>query len=222
MCAADKFVAVSGGIAAQILWRVWRRLSGYVSLSAPCQGAGRTGLDTGRIQTVGDPAFAHIAFIDLVRFRVIAGNFKRTGRNAFLAADALVVIKTDGLGIFVVVKSAAGANRHTGRIGAVHAGFLAEEPFDIALLIHIILELNEHPGVGLQVKADSGRCPCFPSVAAFSAFHCLQASWQPRQAVHFESSYNLIFSAILLHPLLHNIHHEGFALRNHGVGVADG
>ena len=80
-----------------------------------------------------DAVIAEIAFVNLVRLCIIAGNVEGTGRNTFLAADALVLMNPHR-SHRRVIEGAAGADLHAGRIGAVHAAVLPEEPFEISPL----------------------------------------------------------------------------------------
>jgi hypothetical protein len=48
------------------------------------------------------------------------------------------------------MKSAAGANSHAGRVGAMHTGLFAEQPSGITFRSYIILKMYNHIGISLQ------------------------------------------------------------------------
>jgi len=149
MCAAYEFIAVYIGVAAQLLYAGFGSFDGLF-LIQPLQSAGRTGLDAGRSQIVGNSCFAHIAFKNFLCLFIVLGHFKGTGGNTFLAPDAFFPVHTHRTEFFIIVKSPAGTYRHAGGIGTMHAGFLPENPSDIAFWCDIILKVNNHIRIVLQ------------------------------------------------------------------------
>jgi hypothetical protein len=76
---------------------------------------------------------------------------KRTGVDAFLAADTSVIMDIHRTEIRVI-QGLGGADLDTGRVGAVHAAVFSEQPFQFAVLIDMLLEANKRPGVPLQIR----------------------------------------------------------------------
>jgi hypothetical protein len=54
--------------------------------------------------------------------------------------------------IFRVIKGATGAHLDAGRIGAVHAAVLPEEPLEVALVGGVFLKADQSPGVPLEIR----------------------------------------------------------------------
>ena len=144
---ADKFVAIDIGISPQLLDPGIGLLS-HDFFPADGQRPRRAGLDAGGRFVTPQAIVAEVAFVNLIRLPVVAGDIEGTGGNAFLAAYTAGGIQSHRSELRVV-EGAAGADLHTGRIGAVHAAVLPEEPFKGPLVTDIFLEADQRPGVPL-------------------------------------------------------------------------
>ena len=148
MGAVDELVAVNVGVATQFLGPLVGQLQ-HIRLVAKPQGTRRTGFDTARLQGRLDAGQTEVAFVDLVRGLIVAGNVEGTGRHTLLTTDAPLMIDTDG-SIFGVIKRSAGTGLDAGRIGTMHAAIFPEEPLH-AVFISDFLEPDQGPGIGLKV-----------------------------------------------------------------------
>ncbi|OPY10001.1 MAG: hypothetical protein A4E67_00723 [Syntrophaceae bacterium PtaB.Bin038] len=146
---ADELVAVDVGIPAQFLHPLFGRLEHHV-LASDREGPRGAGQHAGRLPACLKPCVAEVALGDPVLRPVVPGDLEGAGRDTVLAADTEVLFQPDGAE-FRVEESPRRADLHAGRIGAVHAAVLAEEPFEIPLRVHVFLEADERPGVPLQV-----------------------------------------------------------------------
>ncbi|OQB55385.1 MAG: hypothetical protein BWX99_01394 [Deltaproteobacteria bacterium ADurb.Bin151] len=115
------------------------------------QGTGRAGLHARRHMAFFNAAVTQIAFINFVRLCIVLGNMERTGRHAFLAADALVVMDTHGFHRGIIQRP-AGTDFHTGCVRAVHASVFPENPLEVSVFIFIFLKADKRPGIPLQIR----------------------------------------------------------------------
>src|SRR5690625_291365 len=110
----------------------------HVLFGAEYNGAGRTGLDTGRLLPHGDTIRTQRAFVHPVVRRVDAGNVERTPRYAIAAADAVFLMKIDDAVRVLNDGTGCRTRFQATRIFAVHAAILANQPLQAAFRVLVL------------------------------------------------------------------------------------
>ena len=77
---------------------------------------------------------------------------------------------------FGVIQGLGRTDLDAGRIGAVHAAVLSEQPFDVAAPVFNLLEADQRPGVPLQVRRILVTSEVIGLARPACSFHCLQAT----------------------------------------------
>src|SRR5690242_19760467 len=111
--------------------KLLRALSGevqHVILRTEMQAAGRTRLDTGRLEPFTNAVAAERALKDAMRLRIHLRNIKGAARDAVAAADAIRLLEVhDAIGV-LNDGAVCRTRREAPGLGAMHALVLAHKP----------------------------------------------------------------------------------------------
>ena len=154
MRAADAFRIVEPGIGEAALLQIFDaalRMLDHVFLGAEIDRLGRAGLGAGRSLSDGHPVRAERAFIGLVVHLGDARNVEGATLHAIAAADAVLRDEVDDAVLILHDGSGSRAGLEAARILAMHAAILADQPFQIALLVEVLGVAHQRPGVLGQV-----------------------------------------------------------------------
>ena len=124
----------------------------HVGLRAEHDRPGRASLHAGRLAADGDAVGAERAFVGFVVDLADTGNVERTALHAIAAADAVLADEVDDAVGVLHDCAGRGAGLEATRILAMHAAVLADQPFEIALVVVPFGEAHQRPGVGVEVE----------------------------------------------------------------------
>ena len=125
---------------------------GHVRLRAEHDRAGRTGLHAGRLFADRDAVGAERAFVGFVVDLADARNVERAALDAIAAADAVLADEVDDAVGVLHDRAGRRAGLEAARILAMHAAILADQPFEVALIVVPFGEAHQRPGVGIEVE----------------------------------------------------------------------
>src|SRR5580658_1356741 len=124
----------------------------HVGLRPEHDRPGRAGLDAGRLEADPDAVGAQGALVGLAIHRTDPRDVERAALHAVAAADAVLADEVDDAVGVLHDRAGRGAGLEAARILAVHAAVLADQPFEIALIIVPFGETHQRPGIGIEVE----------------------------------------------------------------------
>src|SRR5580693_8850239 len=128
------------------------RPGGHVRLRAEHDRAGRASLHAGGLLANRDAIGAEGAFVGFVVDFADARNVERAALDAIAAADAVLADEVDDAVSVLHDRAGRRAGLETARIFAMHAPILADQPFEVALIVVPFGEPHQRPGVGIEVE----------------------------------------------------------------------
>src|SRR5690625_6533699 len=134
----------------------------HVLFATKGNGAGGTGLDTGRLLADSDTVRTQGALVHLVVLFGHAWNIKRTTGNAVAAANAVVLVEVHNAVSVLYDGTRCGASLETTRLHTVHTAILADQPFKIAFIVLVLGKAHQCP----RFRAEIVRVVIDPHVLA--------------------------------------------------------
>ncbi|KAG1254663.1 hypothetical protein G6F68_010739 [Rhizopus microsporus] len=124
---------------------------GHRLLAAEGDRTGRAGLHAGRLLAHRHAVRAQRALVGLVDLLGNARDVERAAGDAVAAANAVLFLEIDDAVGVLDDRARRRAGLQATRIAAVHAAFLADQPFQLALLVLVLAELHHRPRLFTQV-----------------------------------------------------------------------
>src|SRR5262249_13595812 len=121
-------------------------------LRAEHDGAGRTGLHAGGLQSHRHPIRAQGALVGLAIHPADARDVERTAHDAIAAADAVPADEVDDAVGVLDNRARRRTGLQAARVLAVHAAVLADQPLKIALVVRPFAETHQRPGALVEIR----------------------------------------------------------------------